>query len=313
MSTAWKSAAKATTEGNFGKEKLNNAHANHLSNSQPRLTSWTRQQRFAMLACFAILAVLLIVSACSKQSSKSALVAVSTPSSVALAPAVSPIDNSGTIAPVAVPAAKAKKAMKKRPPNVLYSDTYTGVSFLYPRKFMLESGDKAEAQFAAVGDVPMNFSEPGGNILATVEAPYNSYPGTDFRSAFFNVNLNRNLSADQCSHFAFTDTSNSDGEPVDAEKVNVGDSEMQTTSSYTALPDGHAQTRYYHQYKEGVCYEYVLGVGTEGFSTEGSVKHVNDDEVIARLEKILTTVKVTPPQPEPTSESVPTGMVGGKE
>jgi len=34
------------------------------------------------------------------------------------------------------------------------------------------------------------------------------------------------------------------------------------------------------------CYEYVLGLGTEGFATEGGIEHVNRDEVFAKLEKI---------------------------
>jgi hypothetical protein len=323
MSTAWKSGDKGSMDQNSAKTKLNSTNNNATS---PRtLTLWSRQQKFAMIACFTILAVLLIVSACSKQSSKSALVAVSSPaaampSAPLAAPAISPVADSGT---ASNPPTSKKKSAKKRPANVLYSDTNTGVSFLYPRKFTLESGDKAQPQLAIVGDVPMNFSQPGGNIVATVETPADSYPGTDFSSAFFNVNVNRNLSAEQCSHFAFVDTSNADGEAVDAEKITIGDSVMETTSSYAGTPDGHAETRYYHQYKGGACYEYVLGLGTEGYETQGNAKHVSDDEVIARLQKILATVKVNPVESETASRSTGTqspatqseaiGMASGKE
>jgi hypothetical protein len=328
MSTTWKSEPKSDPkksgnynlpDHNLGKSTPNTA-TNNLSASSRPLTLWSRQQKFAMIACFTILAVLLIVSACSKQSSKSALVAVSSPTtsnpsattpSVPLSgSAISPIADSGTSASAA---ASAKKIARKRPANVLYADSNTGVSFLYPRKFALESGDKAQPQLAIVGDVPMNFAQPGGNIVATVEAPADSYPGTDFSSAFFNVNVNRNLSADACSHFAFVDTSNADGEAVDAEKVTIGDSVMEKTSSFAGTVEGYAETRYYHEYKDGVCYEYVLGLGTEGFSTEGNTKHVNDDEVIARLEKILATVKINPVESEPATQPEANGMAGGKE
>jgi hypothetical protein len=320
MSTTWKADPKKSSDNhladhNLGKSISNSAKNNLPASSRPR-TLWSRQQKFAMIACFAILAVLLIVSACSKQSSKSALVAVSSPkamipSALLPEPAVSPFAGAGTVA-TGSPASP-KKIAKQRPANVLYSDSNTGVSFLYPRKFALESGDKAQPQLAIVGDVAMNFAQPGGTIVATVEAPADSYPGTDFSSAFFNVNVNRNLSPDACSHFAFVDTSNADGEAVDAEKATIGDSVLETTSSYTGSVDGHAETRYFHQYKNGVCYEYVLGLGTEGFSTEGTLKHVNDDEVIARLEKILATVKINPVEAERATPSEANGMAGGKE
>ncbi len=146
----------------------------------------------------------------------------------------------------------------------------------------------------------MNFAEPGGAAVATVALPDNSYPGTDFASAFFNVNVNRSVSEQECSHFAFVDTRNADGEPVDAEKVKIGAADMLTTSTFSASAIKQLETQYYHRYENGACYEYVLGLGTEGFATEGGMQHVNRDEVFAKLEKILATVKVksNPVEPE---------------
>jgi hypothetical protein len=39
----------------------------------------------------------------------------------------------------------------------------------------------------------MNFVQPGGVAVATVALPGGSYPGTDFASAFFNVNVKSTL------------------------------------------------------------------------------------------------------------------------
>jgi hypothetical protein len=275
------------------------------------LSSWSRQQKIAMIAGFAILGLLFALSACSKQSSKPALAGLSSPASTPATPAV-------TAPPAAAPTAAglrapAKKTPKKRPANVTYSDPNSGVSFLYPRKFALTSGGKALPQLAGVGDVPMNFVQPGGVAVATVALPDRSYPGTDFASAFFNVNVNRSVSEQECAHFAFVDTSNADGEPVDAERVKIGSAEMEMTSNFSASVVAQAETQYYHSYENGACYEYVLGLGTEGFATEGGVEHVKRDEVFAKLEKILATVKINPVELEHVAEQATGGIAGDQE
>jgi hypothetical protein len=307
MTTTWKSGDEKSTNQKSAKQATNN---NTISGTS--LTSWSRQQKFAMIASFGLLSVLLAISACSKGSPKPALVGVS--SSAPAAAASAPTATQAAVAPAstapAVPAPAKKKTVKKRPANVQYSDANSGVSFLYPRKFSLSSGDNAQPQFAGV-DVPMNFVQPGGVTVATVELPDGSYPGTDFTTAFFNVSVNRTLSEQECSRFAFVDTSNPDGEPVDAEKVKVGSTEMEKTSDFSANAIKQDETQYYHNYVNGACYEYTLGLSTEGFGTEG-IQPVDRDEVFAKLEKILTTVKVSPVEPQPVAEQIG-GMTSGKE
>ena len=276
------------------------------------LSSWPRQQKPAVLACFAILGLLFALSACSKQSPKTPLAEA----------ANSTLPSAATITPAAVPMAAAwpvdppraaRKTRKKRPANVTYSDPTSGVSFLYPRKSALTSGNHGQPMLAGVGDLSMNFVQPGGVAVATVALPTESYPGTDFASAFFNVNVNRSLSEQECKHFALVDTRDADGEPVDAEKIKVGSNDMEMTSSFSASAVQQAETQYYHHYENGACYEYVLGLGTEGFATQGGIQHVNRDEVFAKLEKILATVKINPVEQQKATESPVEGIIGGKE
>ncbi len=310
MSTTW----KASNQKSASRESANTATNNTITGTtlSSSSSSWSRQQKLAMAISFAILAALLAVSACSKQSPKPALVGVSSTATSATPAAAATTETSPTPATVAAAPTAAKKTPKKRPANVTYSDANYGVSFLYPRKAVLTSGDKTQTELAAVGDVPMNFVEPGGVAVATVALPDSSYPGTDFASAFFNVNVNRSVSEQECSHFAFVDTRNADGEPVDAEKVKIGASDMLTTSSFSASAIKQLETQYYHRYENGACYEYVLGLGTEGFATEGGVQHVDRDAVFAKLEKILATVKINPVEQEHVAEQSATTMTGGK-
>jgi len=294
MTTIWKSTKKAETNNTF---------------SGTTLSSWSRQQKLAMIAGFAILGLLLAVSACSKQSPKPALVGVSSPApTLAIAPVPisresTGMESAGPNTQVAGQAAAAKKVHKQRPANVTYRDPNTGVSFMYPRKFALAAADNTASQSAGL-DAPMNFVQPGGVAVATVAVPNTLYPGTDFASGFFRVNVNRSLSAEECQHFAFVDASDPDGEPIDAQKVKVGATDMEMTSEFEGSATKQTETQYYHDYENGACYEYVLDLNTAGYGTRQDVRPVNRDEVFARLEKILATVKTSPVEQLPTEQTV---------
>ncbi len=254
------------------------------------LSSWSRQQKIALIAGFIILGLLLGISACSKQSAKPAPVSASTQTTTPTAPAM-------TTTAVAQPAPVApKKVHRKRPINVTYRDAGSGLSFMYPRHFRVTTGEAAEPQFGDMGKAPMNFVQPGGITVATVTVPATSYPGTDFTTAFFNVNLHRNLTEAQCSQFAFVDKRDADGESQAPEKVTIGSKNMDVTDDFSANALEQAEAKYFHSYENGDCYEYVLGLGTAGYGT-GTVDPVDREQVFQKLEKIMATVKVSPALP----------------
>jgi hypothetical protein len=267
-------------------------HKTNSNYSCTTLSSWSRQQKIAMISGFTILGILIALSACSKQSPKPALVGISSPDAQTSMAAVSPAP---TTPATAMPVAKdtKNKTHKKRPAAIVtYSDPKTGVSFRYPRKYELASGDQVQPRIDGLGPVPMNFVQPGGSAVALVAVPPSTYPGTDFTTAFFHVNVNRSLSEQECSQFAFVDTRNPDSESVDAEKVKVGSMEMEKTSDFAGDAVKQGETQYYHRYEKGACYEFVLGLGTAGYGTDKDVEAVNHEDVFAKLEKILASVKI---------------------
>jgi hypothetical protein len=279
-------------------------HKTNSNNSGATLSSWSRQQKIAMIAGFVILGILIALSACSKQAPKPALVGISSPDTQTSTASTAP-GPTATSAPAA-PVAK-RKTRKKRPAAIVtYSDPKTGVSFRYPRKYELASGDKIQPAIDGLGPVPMNFVQPGGASVAMVAVPPTTYPGTDFTTAFFHVNVNRSLSEKECSEFAFVDASNADGEPIDAEKLRVGAAYMEKTSNFAGDAMKQGETQYYHRYEEGACYEFVLGLGTAGYGTEEGVEAVNHDEVFGKLEKILASVKIQPVEQEQVVARTPT-------
>jgi hypothetical protein len=240
------------------------------------------------------------------------------------------------------PVAK-KRVVHRKPATVNYTDKTYGVTFEYPRRYAIETGDAA-SELIQTNVVPMNFVQPGGVALAAVELPETGFINTDFSSAFFNVSVHKSLTADQCSEFvvpqskpvskselaaastevAKTDVAKQDSAPVtksDAQptastdqaksstsepslnsKLMLGDMELRATEAVTGEGTRQSDSKYFHVYQNGACYEFALNVTTD-VSAEGLVKHVDRDKVFNRLEQILSTVKINPITPEVTAEA----------
>jgi hypothetical protein len=198
-----------------------------------------------------------------------------------------------------------KKVVRKAPANVTYLDKTSGVSFQYPRKYALKTGDAAN-EFLSSGSVAMDFVQPGGVAVAAVALPESAYPKSDLASAFFNVSVNKSLTAEQCGKFSEAKPA----APVDAaaqgtvqpSKLMIGDMELQSSETLASQGAREEASKYYHVFENGTCYEFALKVATTGLGTEEGGKQVNRDEVFQRLEKILATVKISP-APEVTASA----------
>ena len=234
-----------------------------------------------------------------------------------------------------------KKIVHKKPATVNYTDTSSGVTFEYPRRYAIETGDAA-ADLLLSTPIPMNFVQPGGVALAAVELPETSFANTDFSSAFFNVSVNKSLTADQCVQFSVPQpkvvtpvvaaeaaptqavsttpapssetqsasvqsarTPAPSAEPASGSKLMLGDMELRGTEAVTGEGTRQSDSKYFHVFQNGACYEFGLNVTTVA-SEDGITKHVNRDKVFDRLEQILSSVKINPvaaPAPEVTAEA----------
>ena len=191
-----------------------------------------------------------------------------------------------------------KKVARKRPSTVTYTDKTYGVSFQYPRKYALETGDAAN-ELIASSSVPMNFVQPGGVALAAVALPDTSYPGTDFESGLFNVSINKSLTEEQCGAFSVpqvdpktADSGTTAKAPLS--KLMLGDLELQSVENIAGEGSKQSDAKYFHVFQNGACYEFAVKVATNGSENETGGRHVNRDQVFQRLEKMLATVKINP-------------------
>jgi hypothetical protein len=256
-----------------------------------------------------VFAALLIVCSVAVGCSSDKPQPASSPNQVAMTPPLPPI---ATPAIPAVPAAAKplhKKVVRKAPVTVTYEDKTSGVSFQYPRKYSLETGDAAN-QLVSSDAVPMDFVQPGGVAIAAVTLPTSVYPNGDLAAAFFDVSVNKTLTAEQCGKFSDAKPAT----PVDPEapasaavqpsRLMIGDMELQSSETLASQGTREEASKYYHVFENGACYEFALKVATTGSETEGG-KPVDTKEVFQRLEKILATVKINPMATPETTASTP--------
>ena len=186
-----------------------------------------------------------------------------------------------------------KKVVRRRPATVTYADKTYGVSFDYPRKYAIETGNAA-TELIAASPIPMNFVQPGGTALAAVELPETSFPSTDFSSAFFNVSVNKALTAEQCEVFSVPQpTASGSASTPQSTKLMVGDMELYGAEAVTGDGPRQSDSKYFHIFQNGACYEFALNVTTNASEIEAGMKHVDRDRVFDRLAKILATVRIS--------------------
>lgn len=305
------------------------------NSATPESVAWG-MSKFEKAASTVVFAGLLIVCSvavgCSSDSPKAAN--SSNQSSINQNPMPQTVASASVPAPVAAEAKPVpKKIVKKRPATVTYVNKSYGVSFEYPRRYAIETGDAA-TELLASSVLPMNFVLPGGTALAAVELPETGLANTDFSSAFFNVSVNKAVTAEDCGKFsvpqaatpthgkasdqAMTETAKptENGGPVEAQpetasaspaaatsapeiaaasKLMLGAMEMQRAEAVAGDGNRQSDSKYFHVYQNGACYEFALNVTTLAAQNDGGMKHVDRDKVFEKLERILATVKIEAP------------------
>lgn len=272
----------APTRGPVARDK------NNTSN-----TDWERTAGALLFA--ALLIVCSLAVGCSSDNPKPATstsqtpVAQTTTAATTTGVPVSPVPTGTSPAP--------KKSAHKRPANLTYADKTSGVSFQYPRKYELKTGDDAGNLVSSI-PLPMNFVQPGGVALAAVELPEAAYNGNDLASAFFNVSVNKALTTEQCGEFLAPrpDPSAPADSSVQAaarpSKLILGDLELQGAEAVTGEGIRQSDAKYFHVFQNGACYEFAVNVTTAAPESQVALKHVDREKAFQQLEKILATVKV---------------------
>jgi hypothetical protein len=262
------------------------------NNKRPVRSTWSGIQATAAVSVALLIAAFFVAVGCSRKSSQPSVKSENQNRSMTAYNSTPSAPVVNEVAPVPV-SPTAKKSPRKRPVNVTYSDKANGISFRYPRKYTLKSGDELQKDLAGLGPVGMTFMQPGGKALVAVEMPEGSYPDTDFRSAYFDVSANGNLTAEQCSQFSVANTTAADSNNIEPTRVKIGDAEFDVIEDFSGQVMKQSDAKYYHTYQDGVCYEFALGLGTSGAGIDDQITPVDRESVFHKLERILATVKIS--------------------
>lgn len=261
------------------KPKTNHSDSEKLSNMQKRMAL------IGSMAAVALIAVTFVeTSGCSKAANNSEAPAP-TPMAAVQTPAA-PAPVTAAPAPAPAPVKKATKKTARKIPTATYKNSDYGISFRYPTYDSFKDG-----VWTSVESLPMNFSQPGGTALGTVELPGDMYPGTDYASAFFSASVNSALTEEQCTEFSSNDAS--DGAKATPHKVKLGSTEY-SEIEVLAGESQQADAKYYHTFQNGNCYEFALGLQTSGSDATDNSTPVKRSQVFPHLEWMLSTVAIKP-------------------
>ena len=290
------------------------------SDTQPRyFTAKYKLAAFAgsLVATAALGVFLLQTSGCSKENVRAAIASPAAPEPSTALPAASPVATTETSAQKTTQKAAPKKTRQHKYSASTYNNPEYGVSFRYPKGYNLLHAEDADIDWAGLPPVEMNFAQPGGVALATIELPQKSYPGSDFSSAFFNVAVNPKITAAECDQFALPQSGTAEGSPsqektasskVEAARVKLGAAAYTEVENAGGEPPRKAESRLYHVFQSGACYEFALGLETN--QSKKTDTPVNRNEVFRKLNWMLSTVKIeTPALPAKTVPEVATGSV----
>lgn len=268
----------------------------------------------------AILIVCSVAVGCSREKPKNESANNQSPI-VQLTPPAAVSTTSAPATPTIPPAAKpVHRKVVRRPTTVTYADKTTGVTFQYPRKYLLKTGDAAD-ELISSDPVPMDFVQPGGGAVVAVAIPEGVYPKSDLASAFFDVSVNKSLTAEQCGEFSeakvteeivseektnpATPIETTDQSAKPSPKLMIGDMELHSMETLATDGTRKEAAKYFHTFENGSCYEFALKVATTSVETDEGGKAVDRDEVFKRLAKILATVKIDPVKNTEATTSVP--------
>jgi hypothetical protein len=190
----------------------------------------------------------------------------------------------------------------KMPPTLSYSDGPTGISFKYPSRSILKVGEKAGQDEVAQERLPMNFVQSGGSTVLVLEIPDSPKKGVE-PGSFFAINVNKQLSAEQCQLFSTQQKAEDDSaEPEEKPAFLMATSMLTLDGVEYSEFDGDGRTKYYHRLvsgatpEENACYEFGLAASTleekhDGDKVSGN-SELQQKNSFAKLEKILGSVKI---------------------
>jgi len=185
-----------------------------------------------------------------------------------------------------------EKMAQRLATSLQFSNEEYGIAFDAPQGYLLKEGELPDMDrgLGYLGPVPMHFTEQGGVRLATVEPPTGVHMGTNFVNEFFTISALYGSNAEACAAFDIGPEFRGANVTRTVDSIpfhGVEESAAASMHQYTGV--------YLHGYANETCYEIGYGLATIGDTAARNIKHVDPNKQLARLEKILDSVRIAPP------------------
>ena len=162
----------------------------------------------------------------------------------------------------------------------------------------------------------MNFVEPGGVTVATVALPSTLYAGTDFATGILRRECESQRLAEQDARTSpsstpATRTANRSTRKSESRRSNAAeerqrgssDQEMEMTSEFAGNATRQTRNAVLPRLRKWSLLRVRSRPRNRRIRRQEGIEPVNRDEVFARLEKILATVKIRPVAQEQVAQS----------
>jgi hypothetical protein len=194
----------------------------------------------------------------------------------------------------------------------IYISKKFGVTWQYPRTYVLRKGANGNLNLAGHPAAASAFIDAGATALATVNIPARLYAGTNFKSASLTIRVNPYVSEYSCSQLRISDADGGDGQDLPVSEDTIGAIEF--THAAVDVDDTTAAQRitkeqFFHVYENDACYEFAESVSVApANSAAHATTIVSPNDLFDRLNEILTSVTIVPVR-IPASPAVPAPSV----
>ena len=180
-----------------------------------------------------------------------------------------------------------KKNLGKEAFLSTYNNPDEGITFRYPRNYLLEEGDVQEHSYFLKTQEELEAEQPGTELIATVLIPEDAYPNTTFEHGSLQLVIRDIEGAAACR--AKTGSSGQ----LKIRQVSALDGiRFDSAEQENSVAGASVRERHYATFSGGRCYEFLAVLVVDQNADEGGfVKAADAGKILRQLEKIVASVR----------------------
>jgi hypothetical protein len=184
-----------------------------------------------------------------------------------------------------------------------YRNPEHGVSFRYPRNYLLQESSEEELPGAGLPFLKLqeelDEEQPGATLVATILIPDDAYPNTTFERGSLQLVANEAGTQKACSEVARSTSAWHSIQTLSVYGVVFRGSEQETDADGTKI-----RQRIYTGFAEGNCYEFFLSVLAEDAPDPDGFKRAADlAKIMNQLQEIVKSTQIFPEKASPPPET----------